>query len=162
MMRSETRWVLAVLVAAAGCGGEVEPELAVAFRTHALECTTPFPMQARLEVSGVPGVCLLEIDAEGRATGACRGIPTGEERVFRLVYYVEDPAVGDAVEVATVAETYDLRDPPGRTVRIEFSASALFYPDTDRDGRGNLWEYCNGRSPVQSDCASDPQPACGG
>jgi hypothetical protein len=153
---------LACLALAGSCGGAEEaPPLEFAFRMHALDCGASVPLQARLEVSGVEGVCPLDVRADRTVLGVCRGIPTGELRDFRLVYYYFDAALQDEVQLAAVTARVDLRDARERQLRLEFPADRMdTSADDDGDCRSNLFEYCSGRSPRSSDCATDPQQPC--
>lgn len=135
------------LLALAACGGapEDEPAMGIGFQMHALQCDVP-GMQARLEVSGVEGVCPLTVNADRTVTGICKPVPAGEIRDFRLVYYYLIGAT--EIELATVIARLDLRGETRDEVRVEFPADRVFTGnDDDSDGKTNIEEFCAGTNP---------------
>lgn len=139
------RIALVALGLLAACGGEPDDEVTYGFKSHALQCEVP-GMQARLDVSGVDGVCPLSVNADRTVTGVCRPVPAGEIRDFRLVYFYD--LGGVEVDLATVIARLDLRGETRDTVRLEFPADRVFSDiDDDSDGRTNIEEFCAGTNP---------------
>ncbi|MEQ8278294.1 MAG: hypothetical protein RMA76_37970 [Deltaproteobacteria bacterium] len=145
--------MFAALLALAACGGEPgdeEPAMAIGFQMHALQCDVP-GMMARLEVSGVPGICPLQVNADRTVTGVCKPVPTGEIRDFRLIYFYF-PTPTTELELATVIARLDLRNETREQVRVEFPADRVFTElDADADTRSNIEEFCMGTDPLRAD-----------
>ena len=72
------------------CGGEgpseASSDMPVGFQAHALECEVE-GLEAWLRVSGVDGVCRLDVGPDNTVSGRCRGVPGRAERVLRLEYF---------------------------------------------------------------------------
>lgn len=156
------RTLLIALIAALGlaCGGEAPEEAGtrIAFKAHNLMCDIPgcsmLPegvpcVRAKLEASGVPGVCLLEVDRDRNVSGVCR-TPAQEIRDFRLEYYTY---IGTSeLQLAVVLARLDLREETRRSIDLEFPQSRVDTSiDDDRDGRSNLQEFCEGTNPNEAD-----------
>lgn len=145
-MRFASILAISVVAASVSCGG-VDPaatSMQVSFRKHALKCDRP-GMRARLEVIGAPP-CLLEVSAENQVSGVCTGIPTGQQRQFRLVYFTDYPGDPPTIDLATALETVDLTDQTDPDLLLVFDRIDN-YPDDDRSGGTNLEEWCLGTDP---------------
>lgn len=132
------------------CGGEVgeeAPMMRVGFRMHELECTIEGQLLAKLQVAGIPGFCDLDVAPDRTVSGVCSGVPTGDVRMFRLVYYMMIGGV--EVQLATVIETVDLTGETRGTITVEFPSDAVesLYDD-DGDRTPNLVEVCQGTDPL--------------
>lgn len=143
------------------CGGEAneaEPEQRIAFQRHALMCEIPgcfqLPdgvpcIQAKLEATGVPGVCPLDVLEDRTVSGSCR-TPAHEVRDFRLVYYTY--AGPEEVQLAVVLARLDLREETNENIQLTFPQEMLLTNfDQDQDGRSNIQEICEGTNPVLQD-----------
>ena len=152
--------VLLASVLSLGCGPEdgLEPEARIAFQRHALSCDIPgcsmLPegvtcIQAKLEATGVPGVCPLEVNADRTVTGVCR-TPAQDIRDFRLVYYTFRGV--EEIQLAVVLARLDLREETRRSITLEFPQGRVMADlDDDNDGRSNIQEVCEGTNPRLQD-----------
>lgn len=139
----------------AACGGTSDDaqNMRIGFRQHALTCEIK-DIQAKMQITGVPGFCMLEVDEETRTVGGlCPKVPTGMPRAFRLIYFVEMMTTQLVeVQLATVIETLDLTNETRSLVTLEFSSDEI---DTiindDNDELTNIEEVCMGRNPLLMD-----------
>lgn len=150
------RWMVLVLLAAVfGCGDDA-PELQVNFQMQTVGCMRP-GMSAYLQVTGVMGVCRLDIGSDRTVSGRCASVPTGAVRTFRLVYFFEVPETPGSerminVDLATVSMEVDLRNETRSSIALVFPADRLMTDmDDDDDGRSNLTEFCEGTDPRTRD-----------
>lgn len=138
---------LGLLLAVGACGGPDDVSIGLSFRRHALKCSRD-GMQARLQVIGAPD-CELSVDpVENTVSGLCTGIPTGQERQFRLSYYapLDPPADPPELELASALRSVDLTDQRDPELVVVFDRID-FWPDDDRDGANNIAEWCAGANP---------------
>lgn len=156
-----TTFVFAAALCMTACGGEPGdegPTQRFEFQRHALLCEVPgcfqLPegvtcLQAKLEATGVPGVCPLNVLEDRTVSGSCR-TPAHEVRDFRLVYYSYVGTV--EVQLAVVLARLDLREETKENIRLEFPQDHLMTDfDEDQDGRTNLAEICAGTNPTIND-----------
>lgn len=148
------------LAAAAACGGPEDEgaEQRFAFQRHALECELPgcyqLPegiqcIQAKLEATGVEGVCPLNVNGDRTVSGTCR-TPAQDVRDFRLVYYTYQGV--DEIQLAVVLARLDLRGETRPELRLEFPQNRLMTDfDDDLDGRPNITEVCAETDPRRRD-----------
>ena len=153
------KWSVPLLMLAASCGGlEEGPEQTFTLQRHALECDIPgcyqLPagiqcVQAKLEATGVEGVCPLNVNPDRTVTGTCR-TPAQEVRDFRLVYYTYQGV--DEIQLAVVLARLDLRGETREVLRLEFPQNRVMTDfDDDLDARTNVQEICAGTDPRQRD-----------
>ncbi len=119
------------------------------FQMHALECDRA-GIDAKLQILGIDGFCPLEVDENRIVSGTCFQVPTGQERIFRLIYFITSN--GAEVQLATVDTIVNLEGERRSTVEISFPASALKNKvgdgfDDDGDGAANIEEFCRGTNP---------------
>lgn len=121
------------------------PEQQVSFQAHRLACDVP-NMEAWLKVTGVDGICPLEVQPDRTITGVCAGVPGKAQRVFRIEYTFL--LRGERVQLASANLVVDLTDESSETVVIDFSNAELMTDlDDDGDGTSNIVEFCTGRDP---------------
>lgn len=164
-MRRATIGLFGLVLAA--CGGEAprleavppsEGGQRIAFQQHALACDIPgcdqIPdgvtcIQAKLEATGVEGVCPLVVGADRSVTGTCR-TPAQAIRDFRLVYYTFQGI--DEIQLAVVLARLDLREETRSSIVLEFPANRVMADfDDDLDQRTNIEEVCAGTNPRAMD-----------
>ena len=140
---------MAALALTVGCGDDPGVETQVAFQMEGIACDQP-GILAYLQVTGVPGICPLEVGEDRTVQGRCAPVPTGAIRDFRLVYYIQ--VDGEEVQLATATIQVDLREQSSSSVVLDFQPSMLVTSmDDDGDGRVNLVEFCEGTNPRQQD-----------
>lgn len=148
------RALFALMVCLSACGGEEASQpMEIAFQRHELVCDIP-NLEAKLQITNVPEICMLEVNDDRTVTGLCPDVPTGDVRAFRLVYFVTLTGSNGPVEVqlATVITTLDLTSETRTLVTVEFSSSAVVTNfNDDNDELSNIVEVCGGRNPLVMD-----------
>ena len=142
-------WIVTLVLVAMGCGGSDDGATRLSFPLQGELCAQP-GLLAYLQVTGVPGICPLEVGADRTVSGRCDGVPTGQIRELRLVYYIQ--ADGREVRLAQATTQLDLRNQTDAQVDVVFEADDLITSfDEDEDGRSNLLEFCEGTDPLATD-----------
>ena len=121
-------------------------DLSLGFRRHELKCDRP-GMQAKLQIIGAPD-CALTVKDDKRVEGLCAGVPTGQERQFRLVYFAEIQTTvgGPTLDLAVALKSVDLTEQTRQELVLVFDRIDEF-PNDDGDSASNLEEWCNGSNP---------------
>ncbi|MEM7675526.1 MAG: hypothetical protein AAF449_05935 [Myxococcota bacterium] len=142
-------WV--ALLSVMGCGDD-SSDLQVRFQMQTIGCNQP-GLSAYLQVTGVPGVCELNIGEDRTVSGRCAAVPTGAVRIFRLVYFFRMPGERPVnVDLARISVELDLRNETRTSIVLAFPADRLVTSmDDDDDGRSNLTEFCEGTDPTTRD-----------
>ncbi len=128
-------------------------EMNLGFQMHALECDRA-GIGAKLQILGIDGFCELSVDENRIVSGTCFRVPTGQERIFRLIYFITSN--GTEVQLATVDTIVNLEGERRKVVEISFPASTHKNKtsdgfDDDGDGAANIEEFCRGTNPRQPD-----------
>jgi hypothetical protein len=143
-------WCFLGALAACG-GGEETANMEIAFQQHALVCDIP-NLQAKMQITNVAEICMLEVNDDRTVTGLCPDIPTGEVRAFRLVYFISVTSPALDVQLATAIETLDLTSETRSLVTLEFGTDSVETAfDDDNDRLTNIVEVCEGRNPLLMD-----------
>lgn len=141
----------------AACGGveplpDVEPAARVSLlvRDPGLALATcrdkeAVAPQAKLEISGVLGVCRVSLKADGSALSLCDEVPGREPREVVLTYFHRQKQT--ELELLTVETFVDLTDETRDTVEIDFGDAERVMHDDDADGTSSFDELCAGRDP---------------
>jgi hypothetical protein len=110
-------------------------------------CAT-FPtlgIRARLEISGVLGVCRVHLKDDGSALSLCDDVPAKKPRDVTLTYYY--PQKETSLDLVTVETSIDLTGETEEMVEIDFSDAVRTVHDDDGDGVSSYEELCTARDP---------------
>jgi hypothetical protein len=143
----------ACLAVLAACGASEEESADMYIGFNALDCFIE-GIEAKMQITDVPGFCMLEVNEDRTIGGLCPKIPTGMPRAFRLIYFRVQSVANNPVEVqlATVIETLDLTSETRTLVTLEFSSDDVDTNfDDDNDRLTNIVEVCMGRDPLLMD-----------
>lgn len=106
-------------------------------------------LNAKMEATGVPGVCPLDVASDRSVTGSCR-TPGKELRDFQVIWYAY--AGPQEVTVARATTQLDLRQVRQASLPLTFGADTTQADfDDDLDNKTNLAELCAGTDPLVPD-----------